>query len=109
MRHIRAKKLNRPARAWVLGSAAGIALILGGGMAAQAATADHSRPPKPVPSTPDTPVPTPANPKPVPSTPAKPKPVPSTPDTPAPAPVPGDAEGRPLPAPAEPGPAQAGR
>ena len=90
MRHIRAKKLNRPVRTWVLGSAAGIALLVGGGVAAQAATADHSRPtesssPAPVPAKPDPadPKPVPADPKPVPAdpkpVPAEPKPVPAEP------------------------------
>ena len=101
MRHIRAKKLNHPVRTWVLGSAAGIALIVGGGMAAQATTADHSRPaesstspapdpvePKPVPSVPEAnePEPVPS----APSDPAEPEPVPSVPASAQPKPVPAD-------------------
>ncbi|MFJ3825470.1 hypothetical protein [Streptomyces nodosus] len=38
MRHIRAKKSNRPLRTWVLGTAAGLTLVVGGDIAAQAAT-----------------------------------------------------------------------
>ncbi|MEV6022619.1 hypothetical protein ACFZAR_06275, partial [Streptomyces sp. NPDC008222] len=112
MRHIRAKKSNRSLRTWVLGSAAGLALVVGGGIAAQAASSGHAHPgtsatadPKPVPSTPGkqtsadtdpTPVPGDANGKPYPSA------VPSTPgkqtsaDT-DPTPVPGDANGKPYP------------
>jgi len=86
MRHIRAKKLNHPVRTWVLGSAAGIALIVGGGMAAQATTADHSRPAESSTS----PAPDPVEPKPVPSAPEanEPKPVPSAPEANEPEPVP---------------------
>lgn len=58
MRHVRAKKPNRRPRPWIAGSAAGIALIVGGGIAAQAATADHSRPAKPAPSATSKPAPT---------------------------------------------------
>ncbi|MYQ47029.1 hypothetical protein GTW40_18535 [Streptomyces sp. SID4985] len=114
MRHIRPKKSNRSLRTWVLGSAAGLALVAGGGIAAQAATAGQPHPaksapadPKPVPSTPGTqtsgdtdptPVPGDANGKPY------PQPVPSTPGTHAsthtdPTPVPGDANGKPYPQP----------
>ncbi|MEU9379849.1 hypothetical protein AB0D38_02065, partial [Streptomyces sp. NPDC048279] len=82
MRHSRAKKSNRPLRTWVLGSAAGLALVAGGGIAAQAATAGHAHPAK--------------------SAPAEPKPVPSAPGTHTsrgtdPSPVPGDANGKPYP------------
>ncbi|MGW5098716.1 hypothetical protein ACWEQM_29955 [Streptomyces nodosus] len=116
MRHIRAKKSNRSLRTWVLGSAAGLTLVVGGGIAAQAATAGHTHPvvksgtsteadPKPVPSTPGkqtsadtdpTPVPGDENGKPYPSA------VPSTSgkqtsaDT-DPTPVPGDENGKPYP------------
>ncbi|MEV7319266.1 hypothetical protein [Streptomyces sp. NPDC093970] len=113
MRHSRAKKSNRSLRTWVLGSAAGLALVVGGGIAAQAATAGHAHPaksapdaPKPVPSTPGkhasgtgdpTPVPGDENGKPY------PKPVPSTPGTHTsagdPTPVPGDENGKPYPKP----------
>lgn len=48
MRHIRAKKSNRSLRTWVLGSAAGLALVVGGGIAAQAASAGHAHPAKSV-------------------------------------------------------------
>ncbi|MFJ9711782.1 hypothetical protein [Streptomyces sp. NPDC101234] len=106
MRHVRAKKSNRSLRTWVLGSTAGLALVVGGGIAAQAATAGHAHPaksatvdPKPVPSTPGkhtstdpTPVPGDANGKPYPSA------VPSTPGkhtSTDPTPVPGDANGKP--------------
>ncbi|MFE2449793.1 hypothetical protein ACFXDF_48540, partial [Streptomyces sp. NPDC059426] len=58
MQHDRAKKPNRRLRPWILGSAAGIALIVGGGIAAQAATSDHSGPAKPVPSATSKPEPT---------------------------------------------------
>ncbi|MFE1852182.1 hypothetical protein [Streptomyces sp. NPDC059489] len=111
MRHSRAKKSNRSPRTWVLGSAVGLALVAGGGIAAEAATAGHAHPaksapadPKPVPSTPGThssdgdptPVPGHANGKPY------PRPVPSTAGKPAsgdsaPVPVPGDANGKPYP------------
>ncbi|MBV1949531.1 hypothetical protein [Streptomyces sp. BV129] len=118
MRHIRAKKSNRSLRTWVLGSTAGLALVAGGGIVAQAATAGHAHPakpgtsapaaPKPVPSTPGeqasseapsaVPVPGDANGKPY------PKPVPSTPGkqtsprtAPSAVPVPGDANGKPYP------------
>ncbi|MEU8931660.1 hypothetical protein AB0D30_17430 [Streptomyces sp. NPDC048409] len=114
MRHSRPKKSNRSLRTWVLGPAAGLALVVGGGIAAQAATGGHAHPtqsapsdPKPVPSTPGThgsghgdptPVPGDANGKPY------PKPVPSTPGTHGsghgdPTPVPGDANGKPYPKP----------
>ncbi|MFG2949702.1 hypothetical protein [Streptomyces adustus] len=112
MRHARAKKSTRSLRTWVLGSTAGLALVAGGGIAAQAATVHHAHPaksattdPKPVPSTPGkhtpadtdpTPVPGDANGKPYPSA------VPSTPNKHTsthtdPTPVPGDANGKPYP------------
>ncbi|MGW7427623.1 hypothetical protein ACWGJB_48135 [Streptomyces sp. NPDC054813] len=112
MRHSRAKKSNRSLRTWVLGSAAGLALVAGGGIAAQAATAGHAHPaksapadPKPVPSTPGTQTSADSEPTPVPgdaSGKPYPKPVPSTPGTQTsgdsePVPVPGDANGKPYP------------
>jgi hypothetical protein len=110
MRHIRAKKSNRSLRTWVLGSAAGLVLVVGGGIAAQAATAGHAHAvvksgtsakadPNPVPSTPakqtsadtdPTPVPGDENGKPYPSA------VPGDSNgKPYPTPVPGDANGKP--------------
>ncbi|AJE43867.1 hypothetical protein [Streptomyces nodosus] len=85
MRHIRAKKSNRSLRTWVLGSTAGLALVVGGGIAAQAATAGHAHPAKSGTSAT-------ADPKPVPSTPGK-----GTSADAEPIPVPGDANGKPYP------------
>ncbi|MFE4552149.1 hypothetical protein, partial [Streptomyces sp. NPDC056785] len=62
MRRIRPKKSNRSLRTWVLGSAAGLVLVAGGGITAQAATAGYAHPAKPGASAP-------AASKPVPSTP----------------------------------------
>ncbi|MBL1098052.1 hypothetical protein [Streptomyces coffeae] len=113
MQHVRAKKPNRRLRPWIVGSAVGVALIVGGGMAAQAATSDHSRPAKPAPSAtakpettkpptakpeptkPPTSVPEPTKPAPIPPStsapkPTKPAPVPPTtsaPEPPKPAPT----------------------
>ncbi|MFJ3819949.1 hypothetical protein [Streptomyces nodosus] len=83
MRHIGTKKSNRSLRTSVLGSAAGLALVVGGGIAAQAASASHAHPAKSGTSAT-----------------ADPKPVPSTPRNQTstdPTPVPGDANGKPYP------------
>ncbi|MGA6157782.1 hypothetical protein ACPEIC_31020 [Stenotrophomonas sp. NPDC087984] len=88
MQHVRAKKPNRRLRPWILGSAAGIALIVGGGIAAQAATSDHSRPAKPVPSATSKPAPTkPPTSKPEPTKPPTGKPEPTKPPTSKPEPT----------------------
>ncbi|MEU3185441.1 hypothetical protein ABZ707_14745 [Streptomyces sp. NPDC006923] len=106
------KKPNRRMSAWVLGSAAGLALVVGGGFAAQAATTAHAHPaksvpahPKPVPSAPGTHGSGDSNPTPVPGDEngkPYPKPVPSTSVTHGsgdsnPVPVPGDENGKPYP------------
>ncbi|MBU3865002.1 hypothetical protein KN815_13230 [Streptomyces sp. 4503] len=83
MQHDRAKKPNRRLRPWILGSAAGVALIVGGGIAAQAATSDHSRPAKPVPSATSKPEAT----LPPTSVPAPTKPAPTEPPTSVPEPT----------------------
>lgn len=88
MQHVRAKKPNRRLRPWILGSAAGIALIVGGGIAAQAATGDQSGPAKPVPVATSKPEPTkPAPTEPPTSVPEPTKPAPTEPPTSAPEPT----------------------
>ncbi|MET9878585.1 hypothetical protein ABZZ36_28710 [Actinacidiphila glaucinigra] len=87
MRHIRSKKANGALRSWVLGSVAGLALVAGGGIAAQAATAVHATPAKPGTSA--------SAPKPVASTPGKS----TSGDTDPVVAVPGDENGKPFPKP----------
>ncbi|MFE5120443.1 hypothetical protein [Streptomyces sp. NPDC056669] len=107
MQHDRAKKPNRRLRPWILGSAAGIALIVGGGIAAQAATSDHSRPAKPVPSATSKPEPTkPPTSVPEPTKPAPTKPPTSKPEPTKPAPTEPPTS---VPEPTKPAPTKAGR